>query len=118
MVSKEHERSLIASHPVYQYFARRYGLNLESVMWEPYQIPDEIEWAALKIRLRHYPAKWMIWESEPLRDSVERLRSMGVSSLVFNPSGNKPEKGDFISVMRQNLSNLKVVFEPQPGSPK
>ena len=26
---------LLASHPVYQYFARRYGLDIESVTWEP-----------------------------------------------------------------------------------
>jgi zinc transport system substrate-binding protein len=26
---------LMASHPVYQYLARRYSLNLRSVHWEP-----------------------------------------------------------------------------------
>ena len=34
-------RPLLASHPVYQYLARRYGLDLESVMWEPDGAPDD-----------------------------------------------------------------------------
>ena len=34
-------RPLLASHPVYQYLARRYGLNLRSLHWEPDQAPTE-----------------------------------------------------------------------------
>ncbi|MEK6235939.1 MAG: metal ABC transporter substrate-binding protein, partial [Planctomycetales bacterium] len=39
------DRPLLASHPVYQYFAARYGLNLQSVHWEPGEYPDEKSWA-------------------------------------------------------------------------
>lgn len=39
---------LLASHPIYQYLARRYGLNLGSVMWEPDVLPGERQWAELK----------------------------------------------------------------------
>jgi len=35
------DRPLLASHPVYQYLARRYHLNLKSVHWEPDRVPPE-----------------------------------------------------------------------------
>ena len=39
MVSKDRARPLVVSHPVYGYFARRYGLNIKSVHWEPDETP-------------------------------------------------------------------------------
>ncbi len=108
---REPKRPLLASHPVYQYFARRYGLNLKSVMWEPDQVPSEAQWAELKKILDEHPAKWMIWEGEPVKENVERLRSLGVQSVVFDPCANRPATGDFLSVMRNNANNLTRVFQ-------
>ena len=34
----------------------------------------------------------------------------GFDSLVFDPCGNAPDQGDFLSVMRQNIENLKLAF--------
>jgi hypothetical protein len=31
---------------------------------------------------------------------------MGLESVVFSPAGNKPEEGDFLSVMKDNLEKL------------
>jgi hypothetical protein len=31
--------------------------------------------------------------------------------LVFAPCGNRPAQGDFLSVMRQNVTNLAQAFE-------
>ena len=104
---------LIASHPVYQYFARRYGLNIKAVMWEPDAFPDEQMWTHLKEIVKEHPAKWMIWEGDPLPQSVAKLKEMGIESIVFDPCGNRPDSGDFISVMRQNVANLKKVFGDQ-----
>ncbi len=101
---------LVASHPVYQYFARRYGLNIKAVMWEPDVFPDEQMWTKLEEIVKEHPAKWMIWEGEPLQKSVAKLKEMGIESVVFDPCGNRPERGDFLSVMRQNVENLKKVF--------
>jgi len=42
-------RPLVASHPVYQYLARRYGLNLKAVMWEPETLPSATDWQALYV---------------------------------------------------------------------
>ncbi len=104
---------LVASHPVYQYFARRYGLNIKAVMWEPDAFPDEQMWTHLKEIVKEHPAMWMIWEGEPLPKSAAKLKEMGIGSIVFDPCGNRPERGDFWSVMRQNVKNLKGVFSEQ-----
>lgn len=101
---------LVASHPVYQYFARRYGLNINAVMWEPDAFPDEQMWTHLEEIVKEHPAKWMIWEGDPLPQSVAKLKEMGIESIVFDPCGNRPERGDFLNVMRQNVVNLKRIF--------
>jgi zinc transport system substrate-binding protein len=97
---------LLASHPVYQYLARRCSWNLHSVHWEPDEMPPEVEWTALATRLKDYPAKWMIWEAPPAEEIAARLQQLGVESVVFEPCGNVPSTGDYLSVMRQNIDNI------------
>ena len=109
-VAAKPDLPLLASHPVYQYLQRRYGLKLHSVMWEPDEVPDEAAWSALEHIHREQPARWMIWEGEPNPESVQRLRNLGVGSRVFDPAGNRPQAGDFLDVMRQNVKNLQRIF--------
>ena len=111
ITTKAAGRPILASHPVYQYLARRYGLNLESVMWEPDEVPDKTQWAKLAQRVKKHPAKWMLWEAKPASEIVERLRSLGVESIVFDPCGNHPGAGDFLSVMLKNTANLEEVYQ-------
>ena len=111
IVSKELSKPLVVSHPVYDYFSRRYGLNTKNVHWEPDEIPDNGSWVELRTILKSHPAKWMIWEAEPSPVTVEKLKSNKIKSIVFNPCGNAPKHGDFMSVMQQNVENLKLVFK-------
>lgn len=101
---------LVASHPVYHYFARRYALNLQSVLWEPETVPDDKAMEELKALLAKHPAKWMIWEGEPAKESVAKLEAIGVKSVVFDPCGNVPEAGDFLTVMKANVEALEKAF--------
>lgn len=101
---------LVASHPVYHYLARRYALNIQSVLWEPEVVPDNKALEDLKALLAKHPAKWMIWEGEPAAESVSKLAALGVQSLVFDPCGNVPEKGDFLNVMKANVEALEKAF--------
>jgi zinc transport system substrate-binding protein len=96
---------------VYDYFAHRYGLNIRSVHWEPDEILTNEQMMELNSILKEHPAKWMIWEGNPMKQSAERLKAIGVDSLVFNPCGNIPDQGNFLSVMRQNVENLKPAFQ-------
>lgn len=102
---------LLASHPIYQYMARRYNLNLKMVMWEPDADPGEAQWSQIKDLLSEHQAAWMIWEDEPLANSEERLRQLNVKSLVFSPCFSRPPQGDFLSVMKQNISNFEQMVK-------
>jgi zinc transport system substrate-binding protein len=110
VVFKDQPGPLVVSHPVYDYLARGYGLNIRSVHWEPDEIPTTEQMLELNSILKDHPAKWMIWEGEPIKESVDRLKAIGIQSVVFDPCGNMPGQGDFMSVMRQNVENLKKVF--------
>ncbi len=108
--SQDKNQPLLASHPVYDYFSNRYGLNLKSVLWEPETVPDQQQWDELKKILAAHPAKWMIWEGEPNQESVNRLKELRIESIVFAPAGNTPESDNFVEVMQANADNLKLVF--------
>jgi zinc transport system substrate-binding protein len=100
---------VLFSHPVYQYFERRYQVNGRSVHWEPDEMPSESMWQELTTLLSSHPAKWMIWEGEPSADVTAKLTELGVHSIVFAPCGGAPEGGDFASQMKLNIQALKAV---------
>jgi zinc transport system substrate-binding protein len=52
----------------------------------------------------------MLWEGQPLPEVENQLASLGIVAVVFNPCANKPDSGDFLSVMKQNLINLKAAL--------
>ena len=103
--------TLFASHPVYQYLGTGYNLNILSEHWEPDQEPDKEQWDIFKSRLDKNPGNIMLWEDQPLESVARKLSSFGIRAVVFNPCANKPDSGDFLSVMNQNLSNLKAALK-------
>jgi zinc transport system substrate-binding protein len=113
VVSAKPKLPVLFSHPVYQYSERRYGINGRSLHWEPGEMPTEAMWSALNRVLAKHPAKWMLWEGAPLPVVVERLRAMGIQCLVYSPCSAKPEQGDLLKVMRDNLENLKQVYSAE-----
>lgn len=103
-------RPVLFSHPVYQYLQRRYGINGESVHWEPDQEPTTSAWIAMQqIRATH-PATIMIWEDEPLMPTAQRLSDAGITSVPFQPVANRPDQGDYLSVMRENAERLESML--------
>ena len=105
------KRPLVFSHPVYQYFVRRYEVNGKSVHWEPDEPPTEAMWAELKQLLAGHPAKWMIWEGEPDAETGAKLKDLGLGSVVFDPCSTVPDEGDFLSVMQKNVVKLQQAYE-------
>ena len=73
-------------------------------------MPDEAMWKELQDLLKRYAAKWMIWEGQPLPEIAAKLAEMGIQSVVFDPCAGKPEQGDFMSVMKQNVAGLEKVY--------
>lgn len=103
--------SLFASHPIYQYMARRYNLNLKMVLWEPDEDPGNNEWQDLQELSQTHHADWMIWEAEPLPELSNKLQTMNIRGQVFSPCFAEPPSGDFLSTMQQNIENMANIFE-------
>ena len=101
------KQPVVASHPVYHYFARRYDLNMKNVLWEPEEVPTPEQMADLQKIIASHPAKWMIWEGPPARESVQKIAAIGLQSVVFDPCSNVPESGDFLSVMKANVAGME-----------
>jgi zinc transport system substrate-binding protein len=105
------DRPLVFSHPVYQYLERRYDLNGRSVHWEPDAEPTARQWGELEKLRDAHPARWMVWEGEPLPSVAARLKERGVASVVLDPGARTPETGDFLSVMGSNVDRLASVAD-------
>jgi zinc transport system substrate-binding protein len=99
--------SLLASHPVYSYLARRYGLELRSLTWEPDLDPDDSGWQAFDGLLAEKSARWMLWEAAPAESIAGKLEARGIEPIVFEVLGNRPARGDYLSVMRANVETLR-----------
>ena len=99
-------RPLLFSHPVYQYLIRRYAIEGYELHWEPDGMPNPEEWRAFDELLNEYPARSMVWEAIPRPETVAALDQRGIETLVFEPSANRPQEGDYLSVMRDNLARL------------
>ena len=109
-VASDPARPMLASHPVYQYLERRYGLNIESVQWEPTEHASGGMWRDFRRLLSDHPARWMLWEGEPLAETAARLRELGVEPIVFDQCGNVPAEGDYLSVMQANAERLARAY--------
>ncbi len=105
------KQPVVASHPVYHYFARRYDLNLKNVLWEPEEVPTAEQMTELQKILATHAAKWMIWEGDPAKESVQKLAAIGLQSVVFDPCSNTPDSGDFLSVMKANVAGMGQVVK-------
>ena len=99
-------KPLLFSHPVYQYLIRRYGLNGVELHWEPDEMPTDMMWHDLARLREQHATNWMIWESAPLPEIVSRLEASGVRSVVFNPAGNVPEEGNYLTQIHRNIDGL------------
>ena len=97
---------VIFSHPVYQYLQQRYQFNGRSLHWEPDEDPGEVEWQALKKLLTTHPAALMIWEAEPVSETLERLATSGIRVAVVDPGANSKGADRFLGV--QHLGVLAV----------
>ncbi|MHC5024839.1 MAG: metal ABC transporter substrate-binding protein [Planctomycetota bacterium] len=103
------DRPLLASHPVYQYLVRRYGLNVVSVHWEPDEVPNEAMWRELTRIIEAHPATIMLWEAAPIDETVTRLDALGIRPVVFDPCGKRPAAGDYLATMQANIDALRTL---------
>lgn len=102
------DRTIVYSHPVYQYFARRYGVTGISVHWEPDVEPSPVQWQHFEQQLEQAQCPLMIWEAQPLVVVRHRLQQLGVEVLVFEP-GADASAPDFAALMAANIERMQAV---------
>ena len=56
-----------------------------------------------------------ISEADPLPETAARLQELGVRVLVFDPAANRPDRGDYMSVMSENVRRLAAAFAAVDG---
>ena len=96
-------RQVIYSHPVYQYFERRYELPGHSLHWEPHEMPAEAQWQALAAIVSGNAV--FVWEAEPAPAISERLQQLGVEQVVLDPGANVGDV-DWLAVQQNNIGQL------------
>ena len=98
---------LIASHPRYQYFARAYGLAIESLDWEAGETPSPEQWATFDALVTESGARVLIWEGQPSEEAAAALAERGLAGSVFATGANRgPGDQGFVALMRSNLDDL------------
>ena len=103
-------RIYVVNYPL-KYFAERIGGdyvqvefpvpgNVDPAYWDP-DIADISAYQKADLIMLNGAAyaKW-----------VGILKSLGVSSLVFEPCGNVPAQGNFMTVMQRNVEDLRRAF--------
>ncbi len=98
------DRKPVYSHPVYQYFERRYDLYGSSLHWEPDVMPSEAEWDGL-VALAGSDSILFVWEGEPVAEITTRMSALGIDSVVVEPGANRDAR-DWLRVQQENLDRL------------
>ncbi|QUJ76110.1 metal ABC transporter substrate-binding protein [Sulfitobacter albidus] len=98
--------TMIATHPRYQYFARRYSLSIASLEWDAGAMPSEDDLSDLERLSTELDARILIWEAQPPREAIELAETLGLQSVVFEPGASKGSPDGLFAAYRQAVSSL------------
>lgn len=105
-------RTIIATHPRYQYFARAYGLDIQSVDWAAGDMPSEDQWQDLTALTGAGDTPILLWEAAPPPEALARASDAGLHSVVFAPLASTPgPASDFTALMTSALTLLAEAAE-------
>ncbi|MEM1100045.1 MAG: zinc ABC transporter substrate-binding protein [Pseudomonadota bacterium] len=109
---------MIATHPRYQYLARRYGLSLSSLEWEAGAAPSATDLAALEALAAETGARILIWEAKPPQAALEAVQERGLKSVVFEPLARPPQAGaeSYLQAFEAAVASLADAVAQQPGN--
>ena len=74
--------------------------------WKPGAEPTEGEWKQMQTLQKEHQISGVLWERSPDKKLREKLDAQGLNSFVLNPLTTKPAKGDYLTVMQEQLSQL------------
>lgn len=104
---------LYASHPAYNYLARRHGWRIENLDLSPDAVPGAETLALVRERLSKKPGRYLLWEDAPNPAVAAAFEKIGLQSLVFRPCEQAPKTGeaDYLDSMRANIQRLARAFQ-------
>ena len=103
------DANVLASHPAYNYIARRYSFEVTSFDLDPAEPLRTEDREALKAALRPDRTNLLLWEGEPAEEDG------GLDGLVgvhLSPCEQPPEEGDYLGVMQDNVEFLRGALGP------
>ncbi len=106
-------RALLASHPAYNYLARRYEWNITNLDLDPEAELSDETIANIRKQIEQMPRrpKVMLWEQQPIAAVIGRLENdLGLASVVFSPCEQAPDQGDYLSAMHDNVKRLRAAL--------
>lgn len=104
--------TLFAAQPVYQYLGRCSGLEIRSLQSQSNQLVDQVALEELRSLIVKHPDAVMLWPAEPNPETRATLKELGVQIIVYTPAAKSPADGDFLTLMRDNVSHLRESLEP------
>ncbi len=100
--------TVVVSHPVYQYWAKKYHIHVMELHWEPDEDPGAAGWKELANLKDLTGAKIFLWEGTPSEENAMGVEERGFSQMVFSPMSNTPDI-DFIQGMNTQIERLEII---------
>lgn len=117
--------TILASHPAYNYVARRYGLAVKNVDLPPDAVPTADQLSSLD---KHFAGQAsatrcaiVLFEQTPVPELRAALADRWkASAILVDPGENPPAdvlaRQDFLSIMNENLDRLEQACDQADGS--
>ncbi|MDP6544372.1 MAG: metal ABC transporter substrate-binding protein [Phycisphaerae bacterium] len=109
--------TLLASHPAYNYLARRYEWNITNLDLDPKTAPSDRIIANIRKQIEQIEPRpqVILWEETPVQAAADRLKKdLGLVSVVFSPCEHPPGgRGDYLSVMHDNIKRLGTALSSE-----
>ncbi|MEM9582860.1 MAG: zinc ABC transporter substrate-binding protein [Pseudomonadota bacterium] len=100
---------IIATHPRYEYFARRHDLSLSSLAWEAGAVPNEAEISDLRALVAKTKATLLIWEATPPSGAFEFAEELGLQNIIFDPLAHGIDGQSFFEAYDTSLSAIAAL---------
>ena len=101
--------AFIATHPRYQYFARKYDLSIASLEWEAGAIPTDTQIEDLRSLIIQTDAQVLIWEASPPAGAFELTTELGLQNIVFPPLAHAVDGLTYFDSFKKTVSVISQV---------
>ena len=109
---------LAASHPAFNYLAKRYGLQIKSFDFDPDAVPSADSRAAFDAWAAEVPEPRMLWWESTASDAAKRAFPTGTIHVFVDPLEQPTEPGagyDYVAQTRFNVRTFQSLF-PAPSA--